>query len=224
MTEDKAQFYLWFLKDNMNQVKAPNKWVNYIWVMDQYLLTQRTGQSIESKVMEFKEDKQFLYMKGCLPYAPLCKTMVILSRIPWFQEETRITGFKKWSQSGMQPVGPSLLTNVIQAKVISKFWQAAIDLCLWQTIPIANGRENDGSMTPSNTNWGQITCSSIPITRSNQDKLHFSHLEKVTLWKDTCPSDVLKTLGRIPSNFPGNLLQDPTHSFWTWCSGEVDEN
>ncbi len=58
---------------------------------DQYLSTQRTGQSIESEVMKFKEDKQFSYMKGCLPYAPLCKTMVVLSGIPWFQEETRIT-------------------------------------------------------------------------------------------------------------------------------------
>ena len=46
MTEDEPQFHLWLLEDNNQQLKAPNKWVNYISVIDGYLSTERHAQSI----------------------------------------------------------------------------------------------------------------------------------------------------------------------------------
>ncbi len=107
MTEDEPQFHLWLLEDNNQQLKAPNKWVNYISVIDGYLSTERNAQSIESELVKFKDDKQFSYMKGCLPCAPLCNTMVLLSKIPWFQQETRVTVVSTGDKSDrVQKMGP----------------------------------------------------------------------------------------------------------------------
>ncbi len=78
-------------------------------------------------------------------------------------------------------------------------------------------------MTPSNTDWSRITQANIAINCTNNDILFFEDLGTKIHW-DICPNRVLKTLGHIPSNFPGNLLQDSTHSHWTWCGGNVGES
>ncbi len=88
------------------------------------------------------------------------------------------------------------------------FYASAIEIVLWQLVPLAMGWPHDGTMDPwmlaSHDGWASITQDNMKHPRNNITP-NWKEAKSLSPWLKRLPQPAIDSAKVVPANFPGDL-------------------
>ena len=96
-------------------------------------------------------------------------------------------------------------------------YASAIEIVLWQLVPLVTGQAHDGTMDPWTLSggWDQITLETMKLPRVSIVPEWVDAL-RASPWLRALPQEALESAREVPANFPGNVLQPSGSTGRNW--------